>query len=546
MQRRSRKPANQKPVKKTQGLVLSARAMGIYILGARGSGKSRLSGRVIAWQDYRAEIPLVIIDPLGGTIDNFLDKLFRFLQYVHPSRHSKYWSRVRYVDMSGKSNEGEITPWPLYYKLGTERSLREVAERYLQVILKSNPGLLNAQIQGWPPLHKIGVYTGMALAGLNLQITSAEHLLRHPDQYLSRLILAQDQYPELAPVIAFFRDEYMPMREADRARLTTPFTDKIFHFTLDPHLKAMFGSNTPGIDWREVERERQTVLIDFRHEQDPEMRRFKLLWVFSSLYEHIKLRGRNPRPLAVLVDEISALTNKIMSGENPLAAELDEFINQYMRGHNVWLTCIHQELHQIDEHMRDTLLSLGTYIIGGTSGMDAARLLADALFLRDPFRVKHRRKVWMSGGSLRGVPLAPYVVDTEPEFMPLEEQRELFAQRVKRLGLFQFLVRPALSEGSIGSAVTPISIHTVDWDPKTGQAAFPEQQVLARIRAILAARSGKPITALLAEQEQRGHILPPGQPSQPEQPDNHPAETQHTEPNQQQRGRTRRHRERLP
>jgi hypothetical protein len=38
--------------------------MGMYLLGARGSGKSRLSGRVIAWQDYRSEIPLVIIDPL--------------------------------------------------------------------------------------------------------------------------------------------------------------------------------------------------------------------------------------------------------------------------------------------------------------------------------------------------------------------------------------------------------------------------------------------------------------------------------------------------
>jgi predicted NACHT family NTPase len=62
--------------------------MGMYILGARGSGKSRLSGRVIAWQDYRAEIPLVIIDPLGGTIDNFLDKLSGFLQYVHPAKHS--------------------------------------------------------------------------------------------------------------------------------------------------------------------------------------------------------------------------------------------------------------------------------------------------------------------------------------------------------------------------------------------------------------------------------------------------------------------------
>jgi hypothetical protein len=79
-------PHNQKPEKKKQSLPLNARAMGIYILGSRGSGKSRLSGRVIAWQDYRAEIPLVVIDPLGGTIDNFFDKLFRFLQYVHPTK----------------------------------------------------------------------------------------------------------------------------------------------------------------------------------------------------------------------------------------------------------------------------------------------------------------------------------------------------------------------------------------------------------------------------------------------------------------------------
>jgi hypothetical protein len=212
-----------------------------------------------------------------------------------------------------------------------------------------------------------------------------------------------------------------------------------------------------------------------------------------------------------------------------LAAELDEFINQYMRGHNVWLSCVHQELHQIDEQLRNTLLSLGTYVIGGTSSMDSARLLADALFLRDPNRVKHWRKVWMSGGSQNGRPLPPFVVDEEPQFMPLEEQKELFAQRVKKLGLFQFLLRPALSEGSIGSSVLPLSINNVDRDPKTGQAAFPEQQILARIRSILAARSGKPIAALLAEQEarlnhgalkapQKGRALPAPE-SEPERKD---------------------------
>jgi hypothetical protein len=233
----------------------------------------------------------------------------------------------------------------------------------------------------------------MILSALGCQITEAADLLRSPEQWKSRFAEAERRYPEVAPAVAFFRDEYIPMREADRRRLINPFMDKIFPFNLDPHLKAMFGSNTPGIDWRQVERERQTVLIDFRHEQDPEMRRFKLLWVFSTLYEHIKFRGRSPRPLAVLIDEISALTQKVFSGENPLAHELDEFINQYMRGHNVWLSCIHQELNQIDEQLRNTLLSLGTYIIGGTSSMDSARLLADALFLRDPKRVKHWRKV---------------------------------------------------------------------------------------------------------------------------------------------------------
>jgi hypothetical protein len=211
----------------------SARMMGLYLLGSRGSGKSRFSGRVLAFHDFRAGVPQVIIDPLGGTIDNFLDKVFRFLQHVPPEHHSTYWQRIRYIDMSGK--HGMITPWPLYYRLGTERSLREIAEWYLQVILKSNPSLLNAQVQGWPPLHKIGVYTGMALASLNLQITRAADLLRHPEQYLARLTAAQDRYPELKPVIAFFKDEYIPMRPADRARLTNPFMDKIFPFTgLDP------------------------------------------------------------------------------------------------------------------------------------------------------------------------------------------------------------------------------------------------------------------------------------------------------------------------
>jgi hypothetical protein len=39
-------------------------------------------GRKIAMQDYLAGFPQVIFDPVGATIDNFLDKVIRFLEPI--------------------------------------------------------------------------------------------------------------------------------------------------------------------------------------------------------------------------------------------------------------------------------------------------------------------------------------------------------------------------------------------------------------------------------------------------------------------------------
>jgi hypothetical protein len=180
----------------------SSRSMGIYLLAGRGTGKSRLLGRKIAMQDYLAGFPQVIFDPVGATIDNFLDAVTGFLQYIPADERSLFWDRITYVDMSGKS--GSIVPWPLYYRLSTERSLLEIAERYLQTIIKSNPDLFHAQVLGWPPLHRIGVYTGILLSALGYQITEAENLLRHPELWVSRLQETEHRYPEAQPAVAFF------------------------------------------------------------------------------------------------------------------------------------------------------------------------------------------------------------------------------------------------------------------------------------------------------------------------------------------------------
>lgn len=475
----------------------SARARGIACMSAPGTGKSTFFGRVPAFLDFVLERPQVIIDPTGGTIDQFLDKVVRTVHHLPKSQRAAVWERIRYVDMGSTKY---VCPFPLYYRLGTEQSLLEISERYLDLILKSNPWLLTAQVLGWPPLHDVGAHTGMVLAALGLQITSAQDLLTSPEAWESRFTEAVNRHPEAAPAVAYFRDEYIPMRLADRKRLTNPFFEKIFTFNLDPQLKAMFGSSTPGIDWETVAAQNQTVLVDFRNVRG-ENRRFKLLWVFAYLYEWIKARGRRDKPFGLIIDEFVALTQKMQVGENPLAVELDEFMQQYMRASQIWLTLGLQSPHQLDEQLQQTVLSLGTYVIGQAATMAGARFLADALFLRDPWRVKYWRPGYEPRSRWASSRPKNYELSVEPEFLALEEQTEVFATRIRQLKQYQFLVRPAVSEGEVGTDVVPIDISAVTTDPRTGEQQFPDRELMATLRSYLAANTGRPIEELLQEQE---------------------------------------------
>jgi hypothetical protein len=230
--------------------LLSAEAQfnGTYILGAKGSGKSTLEAE-LAWHHYLCGIGQILIDPIGvGLTDTFLWKLLCFLRKIPFSSHIRYLERIKYVNIAAKDY---IVPFPLIYKTGAERSLLEVAERYLHTILISSPWLLHAQVQGWPPLHYVGSQTAIVLAALDYPLTFAQDLLRHPESWeqAGRFTEAVRRYPEASPAVAFFREEYIPAGEANRRRLLNPYFDKIFTFTLDPNLRAMFGATTPGIDY---------------------------------------------------------------------------------------------------------------------------------------------------------------------------------------------------------------------------------------------------------------------------------------------------------
>jgi hypothetical protein len=507
-----------------------ARIMGVYLLGASRAGKSRMLGRHLAWQDYIATpaIGQVLFDGLGVSISNFLDKLIRFLQYVPSDQHERYWRRIRYVDVSGIT--GFVPGLPLYYRLHPEETLAAISDRFLQVTLRSSPHLANAQYFGWPPFNRFGQNVGILCASLGLQITDIESLISHPEQWLSRFQEAEARFPEAKPACDFFRTEYLPMRLADRARLTNVFRDKVFQFSLNPVLARQFGAKKPSIDWEEVEAEGLIVLLDCKGETNPELRRFKMLWFFDYLFNWIKFRGRRSQPLGLLFDEFSSMTQKVFSGENPFATELDSFLMEYLRNSNILLTIAHQSIQQLDEKLRNTLLSLGTYIFGRAT-MPDARILADALFKRDPYLVKHWRKVWahdpiLNSYSGRIISTNHFVIDHEPEFMPLDQQQELFAAHLANLGLFQFLCRPALGEGDVSPRVFGLSLQHDDVDPVTGTYVFPDENILSQVRPILAAKDGIPTAAIRKELDA---ALPTNRaardgnaPRQREQPPAHP------------------------
>ena len=366
----------------------AARSMGINNLAGVGSGKSRLLGRIIAMQDFIRGFPVVILDPYGTTIANFLDKLCRFTE----GTQAQLWSRVRYVNMRGQS--GRVIGWPLIYSYGGE-SLAHKAGRYLSVVGELDPHLQTAAIMGMNAIERVGRPVGMVLAALGYQITEAENLLRNPLEWEGRFEKALSVTSEVVPAVEYLR-WLGEASENQRYQRTEAFLGKIAPFLYDPTMRAMFGASRPGIWWPEVDQQCLAVLVDFSGVTDPPQRAFMMRWVYHSFMEYVKWRGPGRhRPISILIDELTALlasTEELAT--KAFAADLNHFINVIARNFSIWLTVCSQELYQHSEELQKTLMTMGTQILGVTSDPDAAIKLARQFYRYDPFWKKKEEAVY--------------------------------------------------------------------------------------------------------------------------------------------------------
>lgn len=478
-----------------QTLADQARAMGVVIQAGRGTGKSRLIGRVLAWQDAVRGYPTILLDPTGGSLGNFLDKVLKLLK-KQGNQAAEFEKRLVYLDVSGKS--GYTLGFPLYYRLGQE-SLHSLSQRFADAVIITNPQLQAASIEGANRIRKLATYTGMILFALGCQITEAHSLLTEPEKWKPLFGKAIRAYPEVKEAIAFFESEYMSLGERERLARLDAFTGKTMVFNLDPASKAMFGA-PQAFSWAEVETQRKIVLLDFSKELDLDKRRFKMFWIFSSLVEYIKQRGigKSLTPIALYVDELTAMLNlDSVSGGEAFATYLDELINIHSRNSNLWFTVAFQQWFQLPEKLRQTLLkSGGSLLLGAGADLGAAKEIAEMVWEYDPFLTKKVEPILMQfQGNL-------FEAGERTIEYSIEEQLQLHAQKLLRLNRFQFLARLPRREGEMNAPLQHLTIENLD----RGQWVREEQ--VAQAYQLLARHTGQAVEALTKEIDlRRKHLL---------------------------------------
>src|SRR5215218_10048490 len=186
-----------------------ARTGGKLLAAPTGWGKSRFSG-ALCFQDLLRGVGTVVLDAVGGTIDNLLNKLL----YLPEAQQVALSEKVIYCNMAGhrvgdSAYDTYVTSWPMAYKLDKKETLDVTIQRIVDLISKTNKALASASIQGLPRVEAILTSTLQILAAHNLPISSAIDLLQNPQDWRARIDEAVRLHPEVIRARNRLMDDFL-------------------------------------------------------------------------------------------------------------------------------------------------------------------------------------------------------------------------------------------------------------------------------------------------------------------------------------------------
>jgi hypothetical protein len=128
-----------------------------------------------------------------------------------------------YIDMGAKDR---VIEFPLYYQTGTD-SLQRQAMRLPEVILRLDPHLVTASIQGMNSVRRIGRAAGMCAAALGVGVDSVADMIARPLAWKARIDAAVKEQPTLKRAAQFLTEDYPKFSSTDKTNLTAAFLEKL-------------------------------------------------------------------------------------------------------------------------------------------------------------------------------------------------------------------------------------------------------------------------------------------------------------------------------
>jgi hypothetical protein len=410
----------------------------------------------------------VVLDAVGGTIDNCLNKLLYLPQVEQVALSEK----VIYCNMAGyrvgdSAYDTYVTAWPMLYKLDKKETLDVTSQRIVDLISKTNKALASASIQGLPRVEAILTSTFQILAAHNLPISKAIDLLQNPSVWRGKIEEAVRLNPEVLRARNRLLD-FIDQPERVRQSQSEVILNRLQRIEFDVVAEAMFSAPKPLVDFEDVVDNGKRVLIDLRHEKSDKARELKLFWVWGSIYEFIKSReanGRERPPLSLVIDELSYFVRGNSINRGVITEEFRQLMQVYKRNSNIWFTAATQEVAELPSELQRACLKTATHMYGAIDNPDFAKRLA-------------RRRRWGPDPSF------PYM---EPEELQIE-----YAQQLQELRKGEWLAGVSPIEGELPTHLELIQTDHVD------DGMFVQKKLVDELKRYLMERDGVLVSEILS------------------------------------------------
>ncbi len=472
----------------------SSRGMGIRVVAGKGSGKSRLIGRTLVFQDFIRRVPTLVIDPTQSLINNVLDKILRLPPHVQKVAYK----RIRYINLAGEvDTKGvmRVVPFPLLYKA---RSPYDAAQRFPDVMERIDPALRSAPMLGIEALRNIATDAGSVLYAMGWQYSEAEAIIKHAPDYRALIMRAQEREPGIRPSAEYLLDEFPKLKPQEQEMKTSSFFARTNRFSRDQVSRAIYCAKEPAFSWDELLEKKLLVLIDVSKVPTAQ-RKFAMQWVYQSFTDWVRIESglERTQPISLVIDELTEMLGNPADNSDPMAEALRQLVDVIARNHKIWVTVLHQEENQVSQQVQMRLNGIGNQIIGVTSDPDAARKVASRFTPYDPDWERRREAVWGSEqirdswGDVTGTD--HFVLDERRVDYTIQEQQEINSRAFLELPAFTFKIGISHREGSLPSALSDLSTATID------AGEFPQTAPLIHVRKALMERNGIPVQEVLRE-----------------------------------------------